>query len=162
VATLLMIVSAMAIFRQLSSFVLQFGFEVHWNGGFEYAWAAVAHPRDGEAVSSELQPLLRRVYFDVLALPQDLRALKESLAALLEYLNGRGRTNANCWAVDLFFSSSQGWDRDWTEQSLPDEFHDVLAMMGEALHDTVRAAEIARNLDCLPEQLLDRVRQLQP
>jgi hypothetical protein len=128
--------------------------------GFDDAWAAVAHPRDGEAVSPELQPLLRRVYADVLATPADLSALQESLAALLEYLNGRGRTNSNCWAVDMFFCLSEGWERDWTEQVLQDDFHEVLALMGEALHDTVRTPKIAENFDCLPEQLLDRVRRL--
>ncbi len=128
--------------------------------GFEEAWAAVDHPIDGEAVSPALQPLLRRVYSDVLATPADLAALKESLTALLEYLGGQGRTNANCWAVDMFFCSSEGWEQDWTNQPLPDDYHDVLALMGQALHDTVRTPKIAQNFDCLPEQLLDRVRRL--
>jgi hypothetical protein len=129
---------------------------------FDEAWAAVDHPTDGEPVFPELQPLLRRVYSDVLAAPADLPALKESLAALLAYLSGQGRTNANCWAVDMFFCLSEGWERDWTEQHLPDDFHDVLALMGQALHDTVRTPKIAENFDCLPEQLLDRVRRLIP
>ena len=128
--------------------------------GFNDAWAAVAHPHDGETVSSDLRPHLERVYSDVLAEPLDLGTLKESLSALLEYLSGRGRTNANCWAVDMFFCLSEGWERDWTEQKLPDDFHDVLALMGEALHDTVRSPKIAENFDCLPEQLLARVRRL--
>jgi hypothetical protein len=128
--------------------------------GFEAAWAAVDHAKDGEAVSSELRPLLRQVYSDVLAVPTDLRALKESLAALLEYLSGVGRTNANCWAVDLFFCLSDGWERDWTEQDLPDDFHDVLSLMRQALHDTVQMPKIAENFDCLPEHLLERVRRL--
>jgi hypothetical protein len=67
--------------------------------GFNEAWAAVALPRDGEPVSPELEPLLRQVYSDVLAAPVNLPALKESLTALLEYLAGRGRTNANCWRL---------------------------------------------------------------
>ena len=128
--------------------------------GFGDAWGAVDHPKDGESVSPELQPLLRRVYSDVLAAPANLPSLKESLTALLEYLSGDGRTNANCWALDLFFCLSEGWERDWTEQELPDDFHDVLALMGEALHDTVRTPKIAENFGCLPEQLLDRVRRL--
>ena len=127
---------------------------------FNDAWAAVDHPKDGEPVSPELQPLLRRVYSEVLAAPADLYALKESLTDLLEYLSGQGRTNANCWAVDMFFCLSEGWERDWTEQPLPDDFHDLLALMGQALHDTVRTPKIADNFDCLPEQLLDRVRRL--
>jgi len=36
-------------------------------------------------------------------------ALKKSLEELLEFLSNRGRTNANCWAVDLFFCLSDGW-----------------------------------------------------
>jgi hypothetical protein len=127
---------------------------------FDDAWDAVNHRRDGEAVSPELQPLLRRVYTEVLAVPLDPASLKESLTELLEYLSGKGRTNANCWAADLFFCSSEGWARDWTEQDLPDDFHDVFSLMGEALHDTVRTPNIAENFDCLPEQLLDRVRRL--
>jgi hypothetical protein len=88
--------------------------------------------------------------------------LKGSLAALLEYLRDKGRTNANCWAVDLFFCTSEGWERDWTEQNLPGDFHDVLSLMGQALHDTARTPNIAEDFDCLPEQLLDRVRRLCP
>jgi hypothetical protein len=126
--------------------------------GFDHAWAAVDHPKDGEPVSAELQPLLRRVYSQVLAAPADLPALKESLTVLLEYLSSQGRTNSNC--VDMFFGLSEGWERDWTEQPLPDDFHDVLALMGQALHDTVRTPKIAENFDCLPEQLLGRVRRL--
>lgn len=128
--------------------------------GFNEAWAAVALPRDGESVSPDLEPLLRQVYSDVLAAPVNLPALKESLTALLEYLSGRGRTNANCWAVDMFFCSSDGWERDWAEAGLPDDLHDVLSLLGQALHDTVRTPKIAENFDCLPEQLLARVRQL--
>lgn len=128
--------------------------------GFDAAWTAVNHAKDGEPVSSELRPLLRQVYCDVVATPADLPALKGSLAHLLEYLSGTGKTNANCWAVDLFFCLSEGWERDWTEQNLPDDFHDVLSLMGQALHDTVQTPKIAENFDCLPEQLLERVRRL--
>jgi hypothetical protein len=128
--------------------------------GFNDAWSAVAGRRQGETVSSELRPLLKAVYEDVLAETVDLAALKKSLRALLEYLDGAGRTNANCWAVDLFFSESKRWERDWTEANLPDDFHDLLAMMGEALHDSVKNPEIAGNFDCLPEQLLKRVSRL--
>jgi hypothetical protein len=128
--------------------------------GFEDAWAAVATSHDGESVSSELQPLLRSVYLGVLSNPVNLAALKKSLEELLEFLQGAGRTNANCWAVDLFFALSEGWEQDWVDVGLPENFHDVLAVMGEALHDTVRSPEIARNFDCLPEQLLDRVKRI--
>jgi hypothetical protein len=128
--------------------------------GFDDAWSAVATSQDGESVSSALRPLLRSVYSAVLSSPVDLADLKKSLEDLLKYLAGEGRTNANCWAVDLFFCLSQEWERDWTDQNLPEDFHDVLAVMGEALHDTVQAPEIARNFDCLPEQLLDRVKRL--
>ena len=100
--------------------------------GFDTAWAAVNHAKDEEPVSSELRPLLQGVYSAVLAVPTNLHALKDSLSSLLEYLSGVGRTNANCWAADLFFCLSEGWERDWTEQDLPEDFHDVLSLMGQA------------------------------
>jgi len=129
--------------------------------GFDSAWTAVAVGREGEPVSSELRPLLEKVYVDILSIPTDLAALKKSLEELLEFLAGRGRTHANCWAVGLFFCLSDGWERDWTDQNLPEEFNDVLAKMGEALHDTVRSPAVAKNFDCLPEQLLAEVKNLQ-
>ena len=129
--------------------------------GFEDAWLAVSASRNGEAVSPELRPLLERVYIAILSNPTALVELKTSLQKLLEFLAGAGRTNANCWATDLFFCLSEGWERDWTDQNLPDAFHDVLALMGQALHDTVRTPHIAENFDCLPEQLLERIKRLQ-
>ena|SRR5690348_748772 len=130
--------------------------------GFEQLWTLVAKTRDGEPVSPELKSLLRRVYDDALGSPVNLAALKHSLMELLRYLSAEGRTNANCWAADLFFCSDDNlWERDWTEQNLPDSFHDVMAMMGQALHDTVTSPDIAGNFDCLPEQLLERVKRLQ-
>jgi hypothetical protein len=128
--------------------------------GFDNAWLAVSAMRDGETVSAELRPLLEAVYGQVLTEPLNGVMLKRSLVELLAFLDGEGRSNANCWAVDLFFARSQGWERDWAEVNLPENFHDVLAMMGEALHDTMHAPDIARNFCCLPEQLLERVRNL--
>jgi len=43
---------------------------------------------------------------------------------------------------------------------MPEDIHDVLAKMSEALHDTVQAPEIGENFGCLREQLLQRVRNL--
>ena len=128
--------------------------------GFENAWRAVATLYDGEAVSPELKPLLQNLYSGILANPPSLIDLKSSLQDLFEFLAHAGRTNANCWAADMFVCLSEGWERDWTEQELPDDFHDVLALMGQALHDTVRSPQIASNFDCLPEQLLDRTKNL--
>lgn len=128
--------------------------------GFDEAWAAVAAPRSGELVSHRLRPMLQAVYSKCLSQPLAMVELKKSLEDLLTFLAGEGRTNANCWAVDLFFALCQGWERDWTEQNLADDFHDLLALMGEALHDTVKAPDIAENFGCLPEQLLARVRSL--
>ena len=128
--------------------------------GFDEAWAAVAVSRAGEPVSPGLRPLLQAVYFHVLSEPLSEVEFKHSLEGLLEFLAGDGRTNANCWAVDLFFALSQGWEQDWGERQIPEDFHDVLARMGEALHDTVKYPEVARNFGCLPEQLLERVKRL--
>jgi hypothetical protein len=128
---------------------------------FEGAWSKAATSRDGEPVSPELRPLIENVYSSILSTRLDAVALKTSLEQMLEFLAGRGRTNANCWAVDLFFMLPEYWgERDWTQQNLPEEFHDVLSLMGDALHDTVRSPDIASNFGCLPEQLLERVRNI--
>ena len=127
---------------------------------FSDAWDAVKKPRDGESVSTGLRPLLEAVYEQCCTVPLDPPELRSALQDLLQYLVSEGRTNANCWAVDLFFANSEAWERDWAEQDLPEDFHDVLAMMGEALHDTVKDPAIARNFGCLPEQLLERVKRL--
>lgn len=127
---------------------------------FEDAWAAAAKPRGGETVSPELKPLLRDTYTLVLANPKNLSALKQSLRALLEYLAGPGRTNANCWAVDLFFMTGDNWESDSGAQDLPDDFVDVFATISGALHDTVSAPHIAENFDSLPEQILAQVNRL--
>jgi hypothetical protein len=128
--------------------------------GFNEAWEAVARDRDGETVSPDLKPLLFAVYTSLISSPVQLATIKSNLDSLLTYLASQGRTTVNCWAVDLFFCISDGWERDWTEQELPDDYHDILAKMGEALHDTVKSPEIAANFECLPEQLLVAVRQL--
>jgi hypothetical protein len=54
---------------------------------------------------------------------------------------------------------SDDWERDWDE--LPEECIDILADMAGALHDTVKAPEIAHNFDSTPEQLLERAKKLQ-
>jgi hypothetical protein len=100
------------------------------------------------------------VYFRSLAQPLDRASFTRSLNELLKFLAIEGRTNANCWAMGLFFANSQEWERDWTDQNLPEDFHEILALMGEALHDTVKDSEVAKNFDCLPEQLLERVERL--
>ncbi len=127
---------------------------------FDEAWLSVAIPRDGEIVSSNLRPFLRSIYLQVLSDSLDKSAFKKSLDDLLVFLSRDGRTNANCWAVDMFFGKCAGWERSWGDMELPEEFHDVLAMMGEALHDSVKDPNIAENFGCLPEQLLERVRNL--
>jgi len=117
---------------------------------FEKAWATVSSDRQGEAVSPELRPLLQSVYLDVLSQARNLSSLKLRLQELLTFLTKEGRTNANCW------------EKDWADQKLPDDFHDVLVLMGNTLRDSVSDPHIAENFDCLPEQLLERVNRLSP
>jgi hypothetical protein len=81
------------------------------------------------------------------------------LQRLLAFLSSpAGRTNANVWTVDLFFCLPEEWSGDWSH--LPDEFRNILDDMGGALHDTLSYPEIAADSDALPEQLLERVNQI--
>ena len=127
--------------------------------GFDEAWTIVAISRNGEPVSPKLRPLLRSVYSNCMCMPVNLVNLKTSVEHLLEFLSGEGRTNANCWAADLFFANCHGWERHWFDLALPEDLHDVLGRMGEALHDTVKNPSIAANFGCLPEQLLEQLRR---
>ena len=128
--------------------------------GFEQVWSSVARTGGGEAALPDLKPLVLSVHNEVITSPVNLPALKSSLVKLLQYLSGDGRTNANCRATDLFFCSDD-LEPVWSEQDLPEDFHTVLAMMGEALHDTVTSPDVARNFGCLPEQLLECAERLE-
>lgn len=79
--------------------------------GFDESWNVVARSRDGEPVSPALRPLLQAVYLQSISQPLDRSEFQKSLEDLLQLLSADGRTNANCWAVDLFFANSQGWGR---------------------------------------------------
>ena len=114
----------------------------------------------GERVSSDLAPLLRAVYAEVQRDSPNLAALTRGLRQLLEYLaSPTGRTNANCWAADLFFMENDKWERDW--EHLPESYQDLLGDLGGALHDTVSAPEIAENFSSTPEQLLAQLDQIE-
>jgi len=92
--------------------------------------------------------------------PVNLFDLKESLIALLTFLNTKeGRTNDNCRAVDLFFCLQDDWDLGYKD--LPEPFSEIIIDMGGALHDTINTPDIAKMLDSTPEQLLDRVRKIE-
>lgn len=131
------------------------------NGFAEGAWRRCSGACDGEFVSPELEPLVRSVHSEVVRRPTNLPRLKSALESLLVLLASPvGRTHANCWAVDRFFTRDDAWPSGLWEH-LPDSFADVLADMGGALHDTVKAPGVAENFSSLPEQLLSRVRAIE-
>ena len=106
-----------------------------------------------ERVSPELAPLLREVYAQVIRGATNLPQLYDALGALLSFLaSPEGRTHANCVAADSFFMLNDRWERDW--EHLPELYQDLLGYLGDALHDTVAAPEVAENFDNTPEQLL--------
>jgi hypothetical protein len=127
---------------------------------FGDAWGRIDTIYDGCPVSPQLAGLLRRIYVELASGRTSLSALKSGLILLLEFLSGEGRTHGNCHAVDRFFRASEGWEIDWVDVDLPDDFHDLLADLGGALHDTIAAPDIASNFDSLPEQLLARAKSL--
>jgi hypothetical protein len=108
---------------------------------------------DGEPVSPEVREVLWAVYDEVLRDPTNVRQLRESIRRVLMFLSSpEGRTNANCWAVDLFFAIRDEWERDL--EHLPSGYQELLSNMGEAVHDTVLRPDTAANLENTPEQLL--------
>lgn len=87
----------------------------------------------------------------------DVRESKRSLEALLTFLAGEGRTDANCTVTDYFFSAAERQQPSiW--QHLPPALQEVLGSIGGCLHDTIHAPEIAENFESTPELLLERLR----
>lgn len=114
-----------------------------------------------ERVSPELAPLLREVYAQVIRGDTNLSQLYDALSALLSFLaSAAGRTHVNCVAADSFFMLNDRWERDW--EHLPEPCQDLLGYLGDALHDTVSAPEVAENFDNTPEQLLAQLRRVWP
>jgi hypothetical protein len=120
------------------------------------AWEKAASKRPG--VSAELNQLIPPVCEAIDAKPTDTAAIKKALDALLTFLaSPAGRTDANCVAVDHFFCHPEyGWDSGWDR--LPESLVEILSDMAGALHDTIKAPEIAANFESTPEQLLRRLR----
>ena len=119
--------------------------------------AAKPHPSETfRNVDPALQPLVETLNAKFKNKPLDLPAIKNAMIALLEFLSSpAGRNDANCRAVDGFFSH----DKAWLDAGLPDSYHDVIAHM-DALDDTIIAPHIARDFDSTPDQLLVRARNL--
>jgi hypothetical protein len=112
-----------------------------------------------ELVSPRLALLLREVYAQVVRADADLAVLHGALDNLLSFLaSPAGRTHANCVATDSFFMLNDRWERHW--EHLPEPYQDLLGLLGDALHDTIAAPEIAENFDNTPEQLLARLQQI--
>ena len=113
----------------------------------------------GRYVSTELKPLLAPVYHLIHTSPVDLHALKGALSALMSFLSEpANRTDANCRAVDMFFTMEDHWRVRW--ETLPDDFRELLNDVGGILHDTFGTPEVAENFASTPEQLRDRAEKL--
>jgi hypothetical protein len=125
---------------------------------FEEAFAE-ANSKVNQQPNPQLKRLLRPVYELIVLRPSNLPALKAAMEELLEFLNStQGRTEDNLWATDLFFFLEENGEAGW--EHLPEEFQNILSRMGSALHDTFRNPEFACEYDCLPEQLLDRLKRI--
>jgi len=88
-----------------------------------------------------LQPLIQELHARLCDTSPDLEATKGGLVALLEF--PAGRTDANCHAIDTFFSR----DGSWVGARVPDVYHDIIADMSARRMMPSAGAEIAANVD---------------
>ncbi len=115
---------------------------------------------DGESVSSELEPLIATVFQAVYCNSVDEDQIFVAIRNLLDFLcSSTGRTNANCYATDHFFGfvSEEHWpggEERWAH--LSPQTAASLGMLGDSLHDTFTAPEVANP----PEAILARVLEL--
>ena len=106
---------------------------------FESLWRSAVRYRQ---VTRELEALVRSVYRD----------LQERSPSLASHPPPAAR---RCCAVDFFFSQCQtAWD------ALPPALRAVFDGRSGTLHDAIYAPKIAANFGSLPEQLLERVREV--
>ncbi len=111
----------------------------------------------GGAADAAVKPLLREVHDAYAAHPADPLRARNALLSLFEYLvSARGRTHANCSAVDRFLMEDPTLTKG---TGLPAEFVEFL-LNANCLHDAIESAEIAENFDSTPEQLLEKARSL--
>ena len=104
-----------------------------------------------------LRPLIQRLYEELQRESPNLAKVRAALLGVLAFLKSpRGRTDANCCAVDFFLSQDDAWNAD----RLPEPFVDVLSDMCGALHDSVSHPHIAENFESTPEQLFARATRL--
>ena len=126
---------------------------------FEKIRESVESHVKGELVSPELRPLLEDAYQQINTTNPKLSAIKVSLENLFVYLTTpTGRTSANCHATDLFFTLAD-WNVNWKVH--PEQLKEIIDDIGGALHDTITHPEVAQNFNSLPEQLLDRIHNLE-
>ena len=95
-----------------------------------------------------------------LLLPEpSVERLRSIVTALLKFLASRlGRTDPNVRFVDYGLSNDDDvWDRIELVESVDPILADVIRDMAGAVHDMVKAPDIARNFDSTPEQLLARL-----
>lgn len=124
---------------------------------FEEAWREAVTFR---VVSPQIRPLLSDCHAALTAENPHPALVTGSLDRLLTFLCcAAGRTDANCTVTDYFFSRIDSWSTTW--QRLPADLRQIVADLGGVLHDTVYAEEIARTFECLPEQLLARLKALE-
>jgi len=126
---------------------------------FKDIYASVSsNRRVKKAASPELEPLLKRIYDEIVCEDADISAVKRSLVDLLSFLaSPSGRTDVNCVVTDLFFTLDDLWEKSW--HCLPDSLSEILSDTS-ILHDTIRCPEIARNFGGTPEQILEKLRNL--
>jgi hypothetical protein len=108
---------------------------------------------------TQLERLLRNLKAAVLSHPIMREDLRESLRAVLVFLaSPKGRTDANCRAVDFSITNDEEiWAYIDNVEAVDEVAADVLRDMAGALHDTVSAPGIAANFESTPEQLLKRL-----
>ena len=125
--------------------------EVRTMASFNEACTAVDHRKNDERVSPELRPLLRRGYGDVLAV---LRPCLNTSTAKGEQMQTAGRLI--CSSASRRAGSETGPNKTFPTPSTTC-LHSWVGLC------TTRCEHRGslRTFDCLPEQLLDRVRRLQ-
>ncbi len=126
--------------------------------GFQAVWSITVEQVDAGGrnpiPSTELGPLLGRLYEAACSRPVDELRLERAIRELLEFLaTDGGQTPDNFLVASRFLiPGDEYWDADWGD--LPERFVEVLGIMAHELSLTLEDPEWAVTVGSTPSQLL--------
>jgi len=115
----------------------------------------------GKIISPELKPLLEEFYRAYTSKEFNRNKTKDAIINLMTFLSGQeGRIRDNLVFVSLFTAIDDDWEISDSYEQIPEDYLEILGYIEGSLDDTIDNPDIAENFGGLPEQILEKAREL--